>query len=86
MKNILLIGGSTGIGYELSKKDRTVLVIEFSDPNKHKILSQGLLKGPIGTDKNNQFKLKEIENIPHEINYFLDKQRMSFDKNIVIYK
>ena len=74
------------VGYKLASTNRNVLVIEFSNPNKHKLLSKGILKDPIGTNKYNKFKLNKIKNIPTEINCFLDKKRLHYEGNSVSYR
>jgi len=73
-------------GYEFGANIRNVLVLEFSNPDKHKLLSKGLLKGPIGTNDDNKFEFRNMNNIPIEIESFLDKKRTYIENKLVIYK
>ena len=73
-------------GYELGANFRNILVLEFSNPDKHKLLSKGLLKGPIGTNEDNKFEFININNIPLSIESFLDKKRTYIEDKLVIYK
>ena len=60
--------------------------MEFSNPNKHRILSKGILKGPIGTNKNNSFILKFKRPLKYNFNSFLDEQRIKPKGDFIIYE
>ena len=72
--------------YEFGNNERLVLVIEFSNPDKHKILSKGFLKGPIGSNEKNKFKIKQNTNISKEFLSLLDLNKLKKEDGFLYYQ
>lgn len=72
-------------GYECGTNERLVLVIEFSNPHKHKILSKGFLKGPIGSNEKNQFKIDNNSEISKDFSSLLDSKKLKKENGFLHY-
>ena len=71
---------------KISTSQRSLLVFEFSNPDKHKFFERGISKGPIGTDEHNQFYFSEEVAEFKNIYKFLDKKRITKFRNIYKYE